>query len=111
MTSHLHDERTCRPRAGVSRRGRRVPFRPLEDWLNDRYRNPTVSADFQTGGELTAPTIGAIIGVTRQTLYRWRDNGIPWWSADAAAIHAGAHPLELWPDFHTSPTTTGEVAA
>ena len=77
MTNHHHYERTCRPRAGVSRRGRRVPFRPLEDWLNARYRNPSASADFQTGGQLTAPTIGAIIGVTRQTLYRWRDKRDP----------------------------------
>ena len=108
MTIHRY-ARTCRPRA-ARRQGRRVPFRPLEDWLNARYRSPSTNADYQTGGELTATTIGDLVGVTRQTLYRWRDTGIPWWSADAAAIHAGAHPLELWPDFHTAPTT-GEVAA
>ena len=102
MTTHRY-ERTCRSRPACRQR-RRVPFRPLEDWLNARYRNPSTNADFQTGGELTATTIG----VTRQTLYRWRSNGIPWWSADAAAIHAGAHPVELWPVFHT---TTSEVAA
>lgn len=110
MTNHYH-QHVSQPRTDRAPRWRRFPFRPLEDWLNARYRNPTTSAHFRTGGELTAPTIGAIIGVTRQTLYRWRDKGIPWWSADAAAIHAGAHPVELWPDFHTSPTATGEVAA
>ena len=94
-------------------RGRRFPFRPLEDWLNAHYRNPTSRADTQRGGELTAATIGAIIGVNRQTVYHWRDNGIPWWRADEAAIRAGAHPLEIWADFHTHtrPAGTGEVAA
>ena len=87
------------------------PIPPARGLAERPLPNPSTSADFQTGGQLTAPTIGAIIAVTRQTLYRWRDKGIPWWSADAAAIHAGAHPVELWPDFHTSPTTTGEVAA
>ena len=94
----------------LHRRRRRVPFGPLEDWLNARSRNPSANADAYSGGDLTTSTIGEIVGVTRQTLYRWRINGIPWWSADAAAIHAGAHPVELWPDFHST-TPSGEVAA
>ena len=92
MTTH-HLER---------RRGRRVPFRPLEDWLNARYRNPSADADDQNGGELTATTIGHLVGVTRQTLYRWRNNGIPWWSADAAAIHAGRRSSQPGPGPMTS---------
>ena len=43
----------------------------------------------------TVTTIGHLVGVTRQTLYRWRNNGIPWSSAAPAAIHARAHPVEL----------------
>ena len=106
MTTH-HHQHNSKPRPDRVPQGRRFPLRPLEDWLNARYRNPSTNADYQNGGELTATTIGHLVGVTRQTLYRWRNNGIPWWSADAAAIHAGVHPVELWPDFHT---TTGEVA-
>ena len=114
MTNHHHHQRTSRaPDRQGAADGAGSRSAHSRTGSTPAFATRPASADFQRGGELTAATIGAIIGVTRQTLYHWRDNGIPWWRADAAAIRAGAHPLEIWADFHTHtrPTGTGEVAA
>lgn len=79
----------------------RLPAQPLEDWLNARYSNTSGADDVQTNGRLTAQRIGQLIGCCRGSVQRWRADGIPLHSADRAAIRAGAHPLEVWPQFHT----------
>lgn len=78
---------------------RRFPMDPLEDWLNRRYSNHSASTDRQTGGRLSTERIAELVGFSRQAVRRWRDQGIPLWSADRAAINAGVHPAALWDDF------------
>jgi hypothetical protein len=85
----------------------RLPFEPLERWLNTRYTNTDSRADAQLGGHLTARRIAELVGYDanpdtgRLIVQRWRAGGIPLYAADRAAITAGAHPLELWPNFAT----------
>ena len=86
--------------AVATRRSRRFPMAPLEDLLNARYRNLSSTADRQCRGRLSTERIAELIGFTRQAVGRWRADGVPRWSADRAAINAGTHPLEVWPDFH-----------
>ena len=95
--------------AVATRRSRRFPMAPLEDWLNARYRNHTSSTDRQCRGRLSTERIAELIGFTRQAVGRWRADGVPRWSADRAAINAGTHPLEVWPDFHAD--TDGATTA
>ena len=81
---------------------------PLENWLNTRYHNLSASADRQCGGRLSTGRIAELVGFTRQAVHRWRADGVPLWSADRAATNAGAHPLELWPDFHADLADRGQ---
>lgn len=51
--------------------------------------------------EAQAPTIGTLatrIGVSRRTVHRWINQGIPADQADRAAIAVGTHPACLWPE-------------
>ena len=94
----------------ATRRSRRFPMAPLEEWLNARYRNHTSGTDRQCRGRLSTERIAELIGFTRQAVGRWHADGVPRWSADRAAINAGTHPLEVWPDFH-SDTDAATTAA
>lgn len=38
-----------------------------------------------------------LLGVTRRTIVRWSQSGIPPWHADRLAVHVGLHPESLWP--------------
>ena len=98
------------------RLGRRYPAQPpnpdgpLEDWLNARYRNHSSGADRQCRGRLSTERIAELIGFTRQAVGAVARRRVPRWSADRAAINAGTHPLEVWPDFHAD-TDTATTAA
>jgi hypothetical protein len=91
----------------VQRQQPRLPIGPLEAWLNARHANTSSSADRQLAGRLSARRIGELIGyhdnpdAGRAAVQRWRAGGVPLYSADRAALRAGAHPAEVWPDFHT----------
>jgi hypothetical protein len=90
----------------TARRQRRLRVEPLEAWLNARYHNTSPSADRQLDGRLSARRIGELVGYGdnpgsgRAAVQRWRARGVPLHAADRAAISAGAHPLEVWADFH-----------
>jgi hypothetical protein len=84
----------------------RLPIGPLEAWLNARYANSSTSADQQLNGRLSARRIAELLGYHRldsgrQAVQRWRAGGVPLYAADRAAVAAGAHPAEIWPNFHT----------
>jgi hypothetical protein len=83
----------------------RLPIGPLEAWLNARYANSSASADDQLDGRLSARRIAELLGYERvesgrAAVQRWRAGGVPLYAADRAAVRAGAHPAEIWPDFH-----------
>lgn len=46
----------------------------------------------------TLGTLAQRIGVSRRTLHRWANHGIPTDQADRAAIAIGSHPACIWPD-------------
>ncbi len=88
------------------RRQPRLSVDPLEAWLNARYVNIAGSADAQLDGRLSARRIAEILGYERldsgrSTVQRWRSSGVPLYAADLAAIRAGVHPTEIWPEFAT----------
>ena len=52
----------------------------------------------QAAGTTNVSQLAEIVGVTRRTIHRWKQNGIPAHQADRAAINAGQHPGNVWPD-------------
>lgn len=40
--------------------------------------------------------------VTRRTIQRWANNGVPYDKADLIAVALGHHPNELWPNYDTA---------
>jgi transposase-like protein len=42
------------------------------------------------------------LGVTAESVYRWRDRGLTVWAADRAACRAGFHPAIVWPEWATA---------
>ncbi len=64
----------------------RLPFEPL----TAQAQAPTID------------TLATQIGVSRRTVHRWINQGIPANQADRAAIAVGTHPACLWPEhWHT----------
>ena len=64
----------------------RLPFDPLARLADD------------TGA------LARLIGRPRRVVCRWKVDGVPYWSADAAAVRLGHHPANLWPEwFEVSP--------
>ena len=60
----------------------RLPFEPI----NTEARGVTID------------TIARTIGVSRRTIHRWINEGVPAEQADRTAIALGTHPTCLWPD-------------
>lgn len=46
----------------------------------------------------TIDNLAAHLGVSRRTIHRWINTGIPVEQADRTAIALGTHPACLWPD-------------
>lgn len=65
---------------------RRYPFGPLLRFLD------------KSQGEIAVE-----IGVTRETVGRWKIGGVPEYSADSLAICLGLHPSTIWPDWFEIP--------
>ena len=56
---------------------------------------------------LTNRQIGDLLGVSRDTVIRWRRDGIPDRSSDRVAVSLGRHPEQVWPGW----TRAGVAAA
>ena len=69
---------------------RRFPLAPLLDVAGIRGSR-TVR------GHLTELTrLAVVLGVSRKSVNRWKQEGVPEPSADAAAVHLGLHPFDVW---------------
>lgn len=65
----------------------RVPFAPLQAAIpHDDFKD-----------------LAARLNVGRETLYRWKANGVPIDAADTIACNAGKHPSEIWTDWYDIP--------
>ena len=71
------------------RRQTRLPVSPLLDAARHRI------------GEPTPPLrdIADWCSVTERTLHNWLDDGVPYYSADAAACSLQLHPCLVWPEW------------
>lgn len=73
----------------------RLPFDPLMQFVN--------TEDYI--GEGTRSTIGPNkilsdrLHVDRQTVYRWRKDGLSIYQADMVAVRLGLHPILIWPEW------------
>ena len=66
-----------------------LPVEPLYELA----RRKADTADF------TQVEFANMIGVSERALHRWRERGgIPWTTADEAAIAIGLHPMLVWGD-------------
>lgn len=81
---------------------RRFPLEPLESYLAHDQEEIGVRqfVTVETTCKVLPSTIARRVGVDRQSVYRWRKQGLPLYSADRAAINLGVHPVLIWPDFH-----------
>lgn len=52
----------------------------------------------QAAGTTNATTLAERIGVNRRSVARWKRDGIPYDSADNAAIRVSSHPDLVWPN-------------
>jgi DNA-binding XRE family transcriptional regulator len=48
--------------------------------------------------DMTDDDIGHRLGVNRQTIARWRDNGLSLTVGDRIAVSLGLHPVLIWQD-------------
>ena len=46
----------------------------------------------------TVHVMGDRLRVSGSAMQDWRENGVPWQSADRIAIAAGYHPYVIWPE-------------
>lgn len=60
-------------------------------------RLPFEPVNTEAGG-VTIDTIARTIGVSRRTIHRWINEGVPAEQADRTAIALGTHPACLWPN-------------
>ncbi|MCU1451942.1 MAG: hypothetical protein JWN46_88 [Acidimicrobiales bacterium] len=77
-----------------STRGRRYPFQAIEALLP-----PTTSDLTYACGRLNPREAGALLGVCRRTILRWRARGVDEWTADRLACALNLHPAVVWPDW------------
>jgi hypothetical protein len=50
-------------------------------------------------GDFTQVDFATMLGVSERAIHRWRERGgIPWTTADEAAISLGLHPMLVWGD-------------
>lgn len=75
----------------------RLPFEPLEQWIAVRYpRDENKYTPHLVANEF----VGDLVGVDRQTIHNWRQQGIPIYAADRAATRLGTHPTLIWPNWY-----------
>lgn len=79
----------------------RLPNLPLEDLERHLPEDDQLHHNHGTKRLRTNGHIARLVGVDQNTVLRWRKHGIPYWSADAACIATGLHPVEVWADFYT----------
>lgn len=83
----------------------RLPLAPLEVRLCahlDRRGVHTRGSDPWDPLLVSSEELAELVGVTSRTWNRWRVDGVPILRADLAAVAIDAHPLDIWPDFHTA---------
>lgn len=84
------------------KRQRRLAFADLEAFLVNGQEDADLRqfVSVKTTCRVLPATIAKQTGINRQSVYRWRSDGIPIHTADRIAIRMGVHPLVIWPDFH-----------
>ncbi len=78
----------------------RLPFEPVRTWIGPLLTHVGGSERGSERDYGCNALIGEMMGVSTRTVNRWANEGVPARRADAVAISLGAHPLELWPDYH-----------
>ena len=80
----------------------RVSFADLESFLANSQEDAELRqfVSVTTTCKVLPGVLAQRTGVTRNSIYRWRETGIPLFAADRIACHMGVHPLVIWPDFH-----------
>lgn len=48
--------------------------------------------------EVSVRVFADMVGTSDRNVTRWKNEGIPWYSADEAAIALGYHPMLVWGD-------------
>jgi hypothetical protein len=88
----------------LGHRGVHLPLDPLERRLLallDRRGVITCEDSWSDPNLATAAELAALTGTCPRNWHRWRRAGtLPWDRADEIAVGIGAHPLEIWPEFH-----------
>ena len=77
----------------------RFPFDPVDDYVR-HDQEIAATAQFSTSGKPNVLALARRLGVSAQTVHRWRNHGVSHHQADRIATALDLHPNILWPDFH-----------
>ena len=79
------------------RRCHRYPLAPLRRLAQLRSGLPPWSPADPNG--FSDEDLAVALDVTRRTIVRWTQDGVPRWSADRVAVRLGFVPTLVWPDW------------
>jgi hypothetical protein len=81
----------------------RLPWAPLERYvlLNTDCSRPI--GRWESGLKVDVRSLSEHIGFTHQSIHEWVRSGVPFYSADEAAIRLDTHPLLIWPEWADEP--------
>ena len=85
------------PKRTQRRRYTRYPLAPLKRLAQLNSGLPPWSPSDPDG--FSDDDLAVALHVTRRTVVRWAQHGVPRWSADRIAVRLGLVPTLVWPDW------------
>lgn len=84
-------------RGGVARV--RLPFEPLERYVFLNTNAVKSGGPWNLANEIDTKKMARVVGADQNTVHAWRARGVPFYSADEAAIRLDTHPALIWPEW------------
>ncbi len=72
----------------------RYSFDELLSVVEQRYRPDNLPANVGDIGK-----VASVLNMEPSNIYRWRQYGLTWFTADRIAVKMGLHPAEIWPQW------------
>lgn len=87
----------------------KLPYGLLRRFLGPVYMIDTVNGLDQLGADACA--LAGLAGVSRRSIARWKQEGVPLSQADRVACALGVHPSAIWHDAWWAGAERAEVAS
>lgn len=80
--------------------GPRFAYPELMPYLSAHFGRPYILDQNQDWGPFWVDDEAAVVlGTTRDTIGRWKREGLSLWHAEKAAVELGRMPWEIWPEW------------